>query len=96
MKSPDFDSMGTVFNTQSHFSHFKNNNNNTKQQHVLRSTLSLNSVHFLGQVYIIKLQMVLFLLSSRYHSCLDRRRLHLLPAHQYFQLTALQNRKGNL
>lgn len=58
--------------------------------------MSLNSVHFLGQVYIVKLHMVLFLLSSRYHSCLDRRRLHLLPDHQHFQLTTLQNKQGNL
>lgn len=29
MKSPDFNSMCTVFNTQSHFSYFKNNNNKT-------------------------------------------------------------------
>lgn len=58
--------------------------------------MSLNAAHFLGQVYLIKLQMVLFLLSSRYHSCLDKRRLHLLPGHQYFQLTTLQNKQGNL
>lgn len=83
-----FSSICTVFNSQPHFSYFEKN--------ILPSTLSLNPVYFLGQVYIIKLQMVLFLLSSRYHSCPDRRRLHLLPAHQYFQLTALQNRKGNL